>query len=140
MTQELKSSVGFRINQCASILSAKLSKLLSEFDIAPEQHATLVIVKHAKNATQNQIAKALGKDKTTISRTLMALEKKGLIEKARLDKRTNQISLTKKGSEILDNSAPVIKKFRDSLHSNLTPDEVNTLLLLLDKIITNFEE
>ena len=46
------------------------------------------------------IANILAKDKTTISRTLATLEKKGFILKKQIDKRTNLIELTNKLEEL----------------------------------------
>ena len=61
------------------------------------------------------IAEILEKDKTTISRTLATLEKKNLIIKTQIDKRTNHIQLTKLGEEILEKSTNQVKEFRATL-------------------------
>ena len=91
MAYELEKSIGFKINQTANKLNNKFNLLLQTYDIAPEQRATLEIIKYEKDVNQTKIAQILGKDKTTISRTLATLEKKGFISKIQIDKRTNQI-------------------------------------------------
>ncbi|MEZ4694625.1 MAG: MarR family transcriptional regulator, partial [Aliarcobacter sp.] len=105
-----------------------------------EQRATLEIIKYEKNVNQTMIAEILGKDKTTISRTLSTLEKKGFIKKIQVDKRTNHIQLTQLGEEILDKSANQVKEFRASLTSNLTNNEITQLVTLLEKVALSTKE
>lgn len=140
MAYELEKSIGFKINQTANKLNSKYNKILQTYDIAPEQRATLEIIKYEKEVNQTMIAEILGKDKTTISRTLTTLEKKGLITKIQIDKRTNQIQLTKLGDEILEKSVNQVREFRASLISNLTVDEVSQLITLLEKVALSTKE
>lgn len=140
MAYELEKSIGFKINQTANKLNSKYHKILQTYDIAPEQRATLEIIKYEKEANQTMIAEILGKDKTTISRTLATLEKKDLITKTQIDKRTNHIQLTKLGEEILEKSTNQVKEFRATLISNLTNDEVLQLITLLEKVALNTKE
>lgn len=140
MAYELEKSIGFKINQTANKLNSKYHKILQTYDIAPEQRATLEIIKYEKEANQTMIAEILGKDKTTISRTLATLEKKDLITKTQIDKRTNHIQLTKLGEEILEKSTNQVKEFRATLISNLTNDEVSQLITLLEKVALNTKE
>jgi len=140
MAYELEKSIGFKINQTANKLNSKYNKILQIYDIAPEQRATLEIIKYEKEANQTMIAEILGKDKTTISRTLATLEKKDLITKTQIDKRTNHIQLTKLGEEILEKSTNQVKEFRATLISNLTNDEVSQLITLLEKVALNTKE
>jgi len=81
MSYELEKSIGFKINQTANKINNKYIQLLQTFNIAPEQRATLEIIKYQENVNQTKIANILGKDKTTISRTLSTLEKKGFNSK-----------------------------------------------------------
>lgn len=140
MAYELEKSIGFKINQTANKLNSKFIKILQAYDTAPEQRATLEIIKYEKEVNQTMIAEILGKDKTTISRTLSALEKKGFIKKIQVDKRTNHIQLTQLGEEILDKSANQVKEFRASLTSNLTNNEITQLVTLLEKVALSTKE
>lgn len=132
----LKNSIGYRINKVANNINSQLNKLLSKYDIAVEQRATLEIIKFEENVNQTMIAQLLGKDKTTISRSLNALEKKGLILKHEIqnDKRVNVIKLTQKGEDILIKSQEDIRAFREHLTSALKPHEILFLFNSLNKI------
>ena len=140
MSYELEKSIGFKINQTANKLNNKYNQLLQEYDIAPEQRATLEIIKYEADVNQTKIANILGKDKTTISRTLNTLEKKGFITKSQKDKRTNLIEITLKGEDILNNSSTKVNSFRKNLISKLNDDEVTNLILLLEKVAFSVEE
>ncbi|MFY9089373.1 MarR family winged helix-turn-helix transcriptional regulator [Arcobacter aquimarinus] len=140
MTYELEESLGFKINRTANKINNKYNKILQEYDIAPEQRATLEIIKYEKDVNQTKIAEILGKDKTTISRTLATLEKKDFITKIQLDKRTNQIKLTYKAEEMLEKSALIVKNFREKLKTNLNEKDIKTLIELLEKVTLNIKE
>ena len=140
MSYELEKSIGFKINQTANKLNNKYNQLLQEYDIAPEQRATLEIIKYEADVNQTKIANILGKDKTTISRTLNTLENKNLITKSQIDKRTNLIQLTQKGEDILNDSFSSVKDFRKKLTSNLSEEEINQLVSLLEKVALSVEK
>jgi DNA-binding MarR family transcriptional regulator len=140
MAYDLEKSIGFKINQTANKINNKFNNILQSYDIAPEQRATLEIIKYEKDVNQTKIATILGKDKTTISRTLATLEKKDLISKKQIDKRTNLIQLTPEGEKILENTSYAVKEFRENLSSKLNSDEVKQLISLLKKIATSTEE
>ncbi|MFA7570064.1 MAG: MarR family transcriptional regulator [Sulfurimonadaceae bacterium] len=136
MEYVLKNSMGYRINKVANSINVQLNKILAQYDIAVEQRATLEIIKFEENVNQTMIAQLLGKDKTTISRSLLALEKKGLIIKNEIqnDKRVNVIKLTLKGEDILEKSQKEVNQFREKLNASLKTHEVLFLFNTLDKI------
>ncbi|MAD41774.1 MAG: hypothetical protein CL623_05215 [Arcobacter sp.] len=140
MAYELKNSIGFKINQTANKINNKFNNILNEYKIAPEQRATLEIIKFEKDVNQTKIANILAKDKTTISRTLSALEKKGFIQKEAIDKRTNLIKLTTMGEKILEKSQKSVQEFRKDLFSNLEKEEALKLIELLEKINLSVEK
>ena len=140
MSYELERSIGFKINQTANKINNKYTQMLQPFNIAPEQRAVLEIIKYESDVTQTKIATILGKDKTTISRTLNTLETKGFIKKSQKDKRTNLIEITPEGEDILDKCSVYVKDFRKNLSSKLKDEDMNTLIKLLEKVALSVEE
>lgn len=130
----LEQSLGFKISKISNKINNKFNKLLQKYDIALEQRATIEIIKYRKDVNQTEIAAILEKDKTTISRTLASLEKKGFIFKNQIDKRTNLIEITPKAEKMLEESSEIVNEFRQSLYINLSDDEAKTLIKLLDKV------
>ncbi|MGB0990788.1 MAG: MarR family winged helix-turn-helix transcriptional regulator, partial [Halarcobacter sp.] len=119
MSYALKNSIAYRFIRAANSVNKTLNNKLSPYDIAIEQRATLEIIKFEPNVNQTMIANLLGKDKTTISRSLNSLEKKGLISKSEItgDKRSNKVELTKEGEIILDETIDEVTSYRESLNS-----------------------
>ncbi|APW65835.1 MULTISPECIES: MarR family winged helix-turn-helix transcriptional regulator [Arcobacteraceae] len=140
MKTQLKDSIGFKVNITANLFNNIFNQQLQTYDIAIEQRATLEIIQVEKNITQTKIAQILGKDKTTISRTLKTLEKKGLIKKEALDKRTFLIKLTEQGYEVLEKSSQTVQAFREKIASKFTQDEINELFKSLDKVTLALSE
>jgi len=142
MKTKLKQSIGFNINKTANLINSSFNQKLQLHGIALEQRATLEILEFEKNVTQTKIAQILGKDKTTISRTLKTLEKKGFIKKEELNKRTYLIKLTKIGKEVLEESSQTVQEFRTKVSSKLTQNEIDQLFNILNKVssILNEEE
>lgn len=136
MTEELNRSIGFKINQTANKLNQQFNHILQDYDIALEQRVTLEIISADKNITQTKISSILGKDKTTICRTLNSLEKKGLItkEENKEDKRVNIIKLTQKAYKVLEDTEEIIQNYRNILSSNLEEEEISALFRILEKL------
>ena len=136
MDYALKNSIAYRFIRGANSVNKTLNRKLSPYNIAIEQRATLEIIKSEPNANQIRIANLLGKDKTTISRSLDSLEKKGLIKKSETveDKRHKKIELTKAGELILEDTIDEVTSFRESLNEKLTPYEVEMFFKIVDKL------
>jgi len=136
MGYALKNSIAYRFIKAANTVNNKLNKQLSPFNIAIEQRATLEIIKFEKEVNQTKIAELLGKDKTTISRSLNSLEKKGLIKKSEIsgDKRSNKVELTQTGEKILDDTIEEVSSYRESLNEKLTKEEIEAFFKILDKL------
>lgn len=137
MNYALKDSIAYRLIRSSNSVVNSLNKRLNPYDLAIEQRATLEIIKFEPNVNQTKIAKLLGKDKTTISRSLNSLEKKELIVKINdkeNDKRSNKIKLTKKGEEILEQTLDDVTTFRESLNSKLNEEEHKIFFEILDKL------
>lgn len=140
MTKELEESVPFKIHQTANKLINKLNYLLQTYDIATEQRTALLMIKYEPDINQSKIANALGKDKTTISRTITTLEKKGLLSKKQINKKTNLLELTTKGEKILFDSSETVKNYRKNIILGIEEKEIEQLLNLLEKLSLNVDK
>lgn len=136
MNQALKNSIAYRFIRGANSVNKTLNKKLSPYNIAIEQRAALEIIKFEPNVNQVTIANLLGKDKTTISRSLDSLEKKGLIKKSETveDKRHKKVELTSAGESILKDTIEEVTSFRESLNEKLTEKELEMFFKIVDKL------
>jgi len=136
MNYALKNSIAYRFIRGANSVNKTLNKKLNSYNIAIEQRATLEIIKFESNVNQTTIANLLGKDKTTISRSLNSLEKKGLIQRSETlnDKRSNIIELTKEGEMILEDTINEVTSYRESLNDKLSKEELDSFFKIIDKL------
>lgn len=137
-----KFSVPYKVAQTANKINQSLSKTLKEYDIASEQRAILNIIDKDGKVSQNELSQILGKDKTTISRTLDALEKRGYIKREfiKKDKRVRVISLSFFGKEILEQTEPIIAQFREAVLFDFAQNEIEQIFTLLEKVSTNIDK
>lgn len=91
---------------------------------------------------QNDIAKIVSLPKQTVNSSIARLIKKGYIELEHIEMTRNgkAVKLTKEGKKICKKIiAPLIEAEESSL-SNMTKNEVETLLILLNKIVLIFKD
>lgn len=137
MNYALKDSIAYRLIRSSNSVVNSLNKRLFPYNITIEQRATLEIIKFEPDVNQTKIAKLLGKDKTTISRSLNSLEKKELVIKINdkeNDKRSNKIKLTKKGEDVLEKTLNDVTSFRENLNTKLSEEEHKIFFKILDKL------
>jgi DNA-binding MarR family transcriptional regulator len=86
---------------------------------------TLLMTLEKKGASsQTDLGRRYALDKTTVSRNLQLLEKKGWITRSPgEDRRERRFELTTAGRKRLDAAKPEWKKVQDQLRAALTPDQ-----------------
>lgn len=133
----LDTALGFNLNRVNTLFRRELLRVLSPFNLTPEQWQVLVILWHRNEAlSQNDIVASILKDKPSVSRMLLRMEKNGWIYRRSdpNDKRSTLVSLTEKGAEhevILP--AKVKEHFNDYLDgfSNEEKVQLKTVLMSL---------
>jgi DNA-binding MarR family transcriptional regulator len=108
-------------------LEAAQFGLLAALDKRPGCACRPAAVIHAQavsNATQAMLARALGFDKTTASRNLSLMKRKGWIEyTAATDRRERGLHLTSAGRKLVKISIPAWKRAQHRLRSAMTADQ-----------------
>jgi DNA-binding MarR family transcriptional regulator len=142
MDYKLRDSFGFRINQAANKVHAMFSRMIEAYAIAPEQFAAMMIISEDSEAKQSTIVQMLGKGKPTISRTLDALEKKGLVFRDALetDRRAKRICLTAEGKAVLNAVTPYAKDFNSAIRERIEPQEAEIFFKVLETILEIAEQ
>jgi len=138
----LKNSFGYSINRVTNAIRNQFNKCLKPFGITGEQFAIMKVTNDHSGSIQTQIAKIISKDKTTITRAINSLEKKGLILKKRdkRDKRAYSIEITEKSKEILSKTIPITEKYDELVKSKLISKEVETFFKILDIMLETCKE
>ncbi|SCI40929.1 transcriptional regulator SlyA [uncultured Clostridium sp.] len=94
-----------------------------------------------KKLTMKEIAKKIGKDKSTVTSLVNKLISLGYIEKEKsaIDKRVTYISLTQKAIDIEDKFNFISSQVRETAYKNFTKEKKEEFLRLLRKLSTNFK-
>ncbi len=109
--------------------------------ISPDQWLTMSFLFDESARNQQDIANLTGKDKTTITRALEVLIKKGLINRKvdPEDRRANIITLTTKGAKLYEKALPVYKKKKDAILKGFSKEKLQTCQKTLNELINTME-
>ena len=133
-----------RIVLLADIIARGASEAFeARFGVKNTELRILVQLDGPRPLPVNEIARRTRVDKAWISRTIRALERRGLVERAHhpTDTRASLVSLTGKGRELIEALAPVARARNERLLEGLEPAEVgrllDALLLRADDLLRN---
>ncbi|MED4402048.1 MarR family transcriptional regulator [Metabacillus fastidiosus] len=143
MKEKISEHVGVLIHSVDLEITNYLKNQLSPFYLAPEQHLLIALLLEQEGQSQNEIAKKLGKDKSSVTRMIVSLEKKGYIRRLarKNDRRSVQVYLTEEGRALKDIVNQVSDDTKKLLEKGFTNEEISELKRLLTKIQNNlFDE
>lgn len=100
------------------------------------QFVFLLNISRNEGETQGCLAQMVARDKTTFTRNMSTLEKKGLImrKSSSQDKRSKQIYLTDSGKDFLDRSKPIIEEIMEMIEEGISADERTAFIDTINKI------
>jgi DNA-binding MarR family transcriptional regulator len=117
---------------CACATARQLARTLTHLydarlrgtGVEAPQFTLMLTLEKAGPSSQVDLARRYALDKTTVSRNLRLLERKGWIESAASkDKRKRQFVLTAAGRKRLEAAKPKWKKAQDDLKSTMSAEE-----------------
>lgn len=110
-----------------------------KFNVTRSEMSFLIRLYAKDNIPQETLSKSQKINDATVTRALVRLENKGYIERIpnKNDKRKKMVLLTEKGREITDKVLEHNEIFKKEIFSSFSPEEKETLLKLLDKLLGN---
>jgi len=136
--------IGTYIDRTIKIIRQQYTLLFKDLglDITTEQWVILDGLHHNDGATQNQLANASFKNAPTVSRIIDLLCKKGYTERrvSNKDKRKSHIFLTDLGREVYQTAVPGIVALREKGWHNLSDDDYEQFLRIINQVYTNYDE
>ncbi|WP_081782062.1 MarR family winged helix-turn-helix transcriptional regulator [Pseudomonas sp. CHM02] len=143
MSQKSKLNLSRYIPGLLTFLANKLATGASScyrkhFGIGVVEWRMLSMLAVENHITANRISQVIGLDKSAISRSLQALESSGYVSSQvdSRDARRNTVSLTESGHELHDQVLKVALERERRLLSDLSPEEIDTLINLLGRLHT----
>ncbi|WP_396822783.1 MarR family winged helix-turn-helix transcriptional regulator [Mycetocola sp. BIGb0189] len=108
-------------------------------DITHRQLLALTLLKERGDLAQQDITRVFGLDASNVVGLLNEMEERGLILRRRddADRRRHIVALTDEGALVLDKTFTRLASIEDELLHSLSPQDRETLHLLLLRVITS---
>lgn len=116
---------------------------MSATGIHKSQHMILMYLYRCKDKTsQKDIAAHFEISAAAVAVSLKKLEAGGYIKRkcSENDNRFNEIEITERGKEIVDFSHCLFQQIDDKTYEGINDDEMQTLVLLLDRVLGNLKK
>ncbi len=123
---EISDSFFFQIHRMKRTIFRRTNALMNEAGITLQlEQLPLIMILQRKNLSQRELSDMTMRDKSSILRSINALEKKNLVEvqKDEDDKRKNVVSLTEEGIKLAKNIRTLMKKSEDEVLSVFSAKE-----------------
>ncbi|MEE9257763.1 MAG: MarR family winged helix-turn-helix transcriptional regulator [bacterium] len=121
--------VGLNIRKASRAVTQLYDAALQPAGLRVTQLSILAVASRMERATISKLGEALVMDRTTLTRNLQPLEKKGLIKIAPgEDRRTREVSLTGRGRKSLSKGIPLWEKAQKRMVGALGEDRWSRML------------
>ncbi len=99
----LADFIGFHLRRAQNVSFQAVARRIGQADFTPGLYALLTLIEHNPGITQTELSRADGRDKSSLTPALNALEKRGLIRRDRIsgDKRRYALTMTAAGHAAL---------------------------------------
>ena len=137
----LDNSIAYRVRRLARLFRVELNRVLAEApgNLTAEQWIILLKLQNQGDVLQNDLTDVALQDRANITRHLNNLEDKGYIfrKQDEEDARRNFVTLTDAGAAVIELLTPIIKKLQLQRYVGISPEQIQTLLDLIEKIESN---
>jgi DNA-binding MarR family transcriptional regulator len=132
----LNSSFGFMLAKAAQKIANIAQEGLAPLQLDTRQAGLLATIKKYEPVTQTRISKLLRIDRTTMVALIDDLENRGCVVRTESpqDRRVNNLTLTAKGTEILDQAWKKILESEEIGLQSLSTSEKQSLIKMLEKL------
>ncbi len=138
---DIKNNLISNLGKTTKFIGLYISDYFQEhqLNLSKAQWLVLKILQDKDGCIQNDLAIITDRSKTSLTRLIQTMEKKGLIfrKNSKMDKRTNHVFLTKKGQNLFNQSVPIFNKLKLELEHHISQEEIETTLKVLEKIRSN---
>lgn len=112
----------------------------NNLDITKEQMIVLKKLYNQDGLYQNELARLIFRNKSSLARLLSKMESKNYISRksSKEDKRIKKVFLTDTGKEVFEKAIPIIKNMLSKMEETITSDEKEQMITILKKVQHNF--
>lgn len=122
-----------RLRMATRTVTQAYDHALRETGLRISQFAILASLRYDGEATMTQLADSLGLDRTTLTRNLEPLTRRGFVEVRRgRDRRRRVVALTDAGADAVEAALPAWRDAQNELITTLGPENRRALMTALD--------
>ncbi|MBL4760725.1 MAG: MarR family transcriptional regulator [Mariprofundaceae bacterium] len=109
------------------------------YKLTPEEADTLMLIHHCEGLPQSQLAKMLGKDKTSVTRLMNVLVKSGLVGRIqdKSDRRIVRACMTEEGKKAFTRIFPQLKALSEKVLEGLSGSDIDRVKRVITQMTTN---
>jgi DNA-binding MarR family transcriptional regulator len=127
----------FNVRKAARAITHLYDRFLRPAGLRATQFALLMAARINGPVTLTRLAKITVMDRTTLTRNLVVLEKRGFITiQSGEDRREREVSLTPQGYEVLEKTASLWAQAQARIHDGLGKEKLENLLGDLAETVT----
>ncbi|NLL80577.1 MAG: MarR family transcriptional regulator [Clostridiales bacterium] len=134
------AAMKFRITE--HMIRKTVDKKVAGTGIYRGQHHLLMQLFHCPDCTQVEIAEKMEVSAAAVAVGLKKLEKGGYIERRNLlnDNRSNSITLTPKGMQVVDESIAIFHELDDHIFRDFSEEELDRFIEMLERMYKNMNQ
>ena len=134
---KLENQLCFPLYACAREVVKRYRPFLDEIDLTYTQYVTMMVMWEHRSINSKEMGELLHLDSGTLTPVLKALEKKGLVTRARgLDRRNLDVTLTEAGEALKERAVEVPAKVGGCLEIDM--EDAVVLSGILNKMLKTF--
>jgi DNA-binding MarR family transcriptional regulator len=131
----------FKVRKAARAITKLYEEVLRPTGLRATQFSLLVATRVMGPVTVVKLAQIMVMDRTTLTRNLQVLEKRGLISiKPGEDRREREVTLTAVGMEVLTKAVPLWEETQERVKKGLGEERLHNLLGDLSEMISLTKE
>lgn len=135
-TSYLETLLGYNARRAALAVIAQFLERMAVYDLKPVDFSVMSVIVHNPGVTSRQLCAALNILPPNLVGLVQSLEARGLIERLPHphDGRAMGLHPTEQGQELMLKAEATASELEMRIGSKLTPNQVQTLVTLLQKI------
>jgi len=135
-TSYLETLLGYNARRAALAVIAQFLERMAVYDLKPVEFSVMSVIVHNPGVTSRQLCAALNILPPNLVGLVQSLEARGLIERLPHphDGRAMGLHPTEQGQELMLKAEATASELEMRIGSKLTPNQVQTLVTLLQKI------
>jgi DNA-binding MarR family transcriptional regulator len=122
LQEPLLGLTGYVLRRASTAALAEFSQRLASLDLRPTDAALLVLLDAAPQVTHSEVAATLGLRRPNLVPVVVGLQTRGLIERKRVDFRSEGLTLTQQGVVLLKKVRRIIALHEEQLIERVPPE------------------